>query len=98
MRVLQGDGVCRTFLHDSRMLIYDQYNQDIFPMDRLAQERIDCNVPLGHGSIESEYLAALKDRLPVFLDSVTRGGNVNLTFALPVANPHYLTGNAENPS
>jgi histone deacetylase 11 len=74
----QGNGVCRTFAGDSRVFIYDQYNEDIFPMDARAQRRIDCAVPVPFGCAEADYLAALRGRLPVFLNSVTRGGDVRL--------------------
>lgn len=74
----QGNGVCRSFVKDARVFIYDQYNRDIFPSDVLAQRRIDCDVPLHRGCHEADYLAALKKRLPVFLDSVNRSGDVKL--------------------
>jgi histone deacetylase 11 len=74
----QGDGVCRTFFDDRRVFIYDQYNRDIFPRDAAAQRRIDCNVPLASGCSQSDYLDALRTRLPPFLDSVTRSGRLRL--------------------
>ncbi|HEV8293155.1 MAG TPA: histone deacetylase [Tepidisphaeraceae bacterium] len=74
----QGDGVCRTFRDDSRVFIYDQYNREIFPMDVEAQRRIDCDVPMESGFADGQYLGALRNRLPGFLDSVMRGGNVRL--------------------
>ena len=74
----QGNGVCRTFYDDPRVLIYDQYNQHIFPHDVHAQRRIDCDVPLPYNCSEADYLAALRSKLPPFLDAVTRGGRVRL--------------------
>jgi histone deacetylase 11 len=74
----QGDGVCRTVAADPRVLIYDQYNEFIFPRDAPARRRIDCDVPLPQGCHEADYLAALRAKLPRFLDSVTRGGSVRL--------------------
>jgi histone deacetylase 11 len=74
----QGNGVCRSFLKDSRVFVYDQYNQNIFPADILAQRRIDCDVPLYQGCHEADYLAALRKSLPVFLDSICRSGDVKL--------------------
>ena len=74
----QGNGVCRTFLDDPRVLIYDQYNRHIFPLDVRAQRRIDRDVPVADGCSEGEYLRSLKSRLPTFLDSVTRGNAVKL--------------------
>lgn len=74
----QGNGVCRTFENDPRLFIYDQYNRHIFPMDVRAQRRIDCDVPMSGGCSQADYLAALRSRLPAFLDSVTRSGTVKL--------------------
>jgi histone deacetylase 11 len=74
----QGDGVCRRFANDPRVFIYDQYNSTIFPMDAEARRRVDCDVPLGPRCSDTEYLSALRSRLPMFLDSITRGGHVKL--------------------
>lgn len=74
----QGNGVCRTFERDPRVLIYDQYNARIFPGDEHARRRIDCDVPLPHGCSEADYLHALTTRLPPFLDAVAGGGGVRL--------------------
>jgi histone deacetylase 11 len=74
----QGNGVCRSFMDDARMFIYDQYNRDIFPMDDRARRRIDCDVPVQFGSHEVGYLAALRSRLPGFLDSLMQGDGLKL--------------------
>jgi histone deacetylase 11 len=74
----QGNGVCRTFVDDNRVFIYDQYNLHIFPQDPAAQRRVDCRVTVPFGWGEVDYLAALESRLPPFLDSVTQGGEVRL--------------------
>lgn len=74
----QGDGVCRTFYDDPRVFIYDQYNQQIFPLDILARRRIDCDVPVNKKCSEAEYLSALKTRLPAFLDSITKARPLKL--------------------
>jgi histone deacetylase 11 len=74
----QGNGVCRTFMDDSRVFIYDQYNQHIFPLDVRARRRIDCDVPVPDGCSEAEYVSVLKQRLPAFLDSITRAPRVRL--------------------
>jgi histone deacetylase 11 len=76
----QGDGVCRTFQDDARIFLYDQYNQDIFPGDRVAQRRIDCEVALEAGCDDATYLGVLRDRLPGFLRSVTTSRPVALAF------------------
>ncbi len=74
----QGNGVCRTFFDDNRVFIYDQYNLHIFPMDVKAQRRIDCDVPIAGGTHGADYLVTLRKRLPIFLDSICRGGEVQL--------------------
>jgi histone deacetylase 11 len=74
----QGNGVCRTFVNDSRIFIYDQYNALNFPFDQRAQRRIDCDVQLAPGCHEIDYLARLQTKLPPFLDAVTRTGEVKL--------------------
>lgn len=74
----QGNGVCRTFMDDPSVFIYDQYNADIFPHDVEAQRRIDCKVTVRNGCNGADYLAALRQRLPPFLDSIMRAGGVKL--------------------
>lgn len=74
----QGDGVCRTFAHDSKVFLYDQYNRNVFPQDTVARRRIDCDVALDRGCGDTEYLAALEERLPSFLDGVARSGALKL--------------------
>ncbi|REJ66307.1 MAG: histone deacetylase [Planctomycetota bacterium] len=69
----QGNGVCHTFLTDNRVSIFDIFNREIYPTsDVKARARIDCEVGISNACTEAEYLAALKQRLPDFLDSVTR--------------------------
>lgn len=73
----QGNGVCRCFVKDPRVLILDMFNQAIFPaLDVDAKRRIDCPVPLPLGCTEPDYLSALESRLPRFLDSISRSGRV----------------------
>lgn len=75
----QGNGVCHQFLQDARTFIFDVYNEDIYPTsDQVARDRIDCKVPVPIGCEGDYYLGQLKSRLPVFLDSITRSGNVAL--------------------
>jgi len=74
----QGNGVCRSFVDDRRMFIYDQYNRNIFPMDARAQRRVDCDVSLPSRCPESNYLEALKSNLPRFLDSLLGGDGLRL--------------------
>lgn len=74
----QGNGVCRLFATDRRVFIYDQYNCQIFPGDLRAQRRIDCDVPVQYGCRDTEYLEALRSRLPPFLDSILAGNPIAL--------------------
>jgi histone deacetylase 11 len=68
----QGNGVCRTFMRDSRVFIYDQYNAMNFPFDQVAQRRIDCSVPLAPRYDDDRYLRALRTKLPPFLDAISK--------------------------
>ncbi|MEM6692979.1 MAG: histone deacetylase [Planctomycetota bacterium] len=69
----QGNGVCHTFKSDGRFFIFDIFNSRIYPMfDVEARERIDCEVPLVGPSSDDEYMDLLQQRLPGFMDSVTR--------------------------
>jgi histone deacetylase 11 len=75
----QGNGVCHQFRDDADIFIFDMYNRDIYPReDYQARQRIDCNVPLSFNCIGAEYLRLLRDRLPPFLDSVSKSGTVKL--------------------
>jgi len=75
----QGNGVCHAFFDDSRVFIFDMYNQHIYPAaDAKAKRRIDCPVPLPLGGSGVDYLAALESKLPGFLDGITRAGNISL--------------------
>jgi histone deacetylase 11 len=75
----QGNGVCHTFLEDKRVFIFDMYNHTIYPWyDHIAQERIDCHVRVQAGDTSDEYIAALKNTLPGFLDSISRAQPVEL--------------------
>ena len=74
----QGNGVCRTFVDDPRVFIYDQYNLLNFPFDARARRRIDCDVALALGCTDADYLSALQTHLPPFLDSLTQTGTVRL--------------------
>ena len=61
------------------MFILDMYNAAIYPRhDQRARARIDCDLPLRPGCRGDEYLAKLRQALPGFLDSISRGGEVAL--------------------
>ncbi len=69
----QGNGVCHTFMSDSRIFIFDIFNCRIYPIfDVDARKRVDCGIGITSSITDSEYLRELHDRLPGFLDSVGR--------------------------
>lgn len=69
----QGNGVCHTFMTDSRVFIFDIFNSRIYPLfDVDARKRIDCDVGITDSITDSQYMSELHDRLPGFLDSVGR--------------------------
>ncbi len=75
----QGNGVSHCFFDDSRVFMFDMFNQNIYPMfDVKARRRVDCAVPLPMGCAEADYLDALRTKLPPFFDSVSRSGPVRL--------------------
>lgn len=75
----QGNGVCHQFLDDREVFIFDMYNRQIYPAyDSVARQRIDCNLPLAHGCEGYEYLQTLRDRLPGFLDGISRSQPIAL--------------------
>src|SRR5262249_32905400 len=61
------------------MFIFDAFNKDIYPAaDYEARERIDYNIPLAFNTTGAEYLRAVREKLPGFLDSVSKSGKVKL--------------------
>lgn len=64
----QGNGLERIFYQDPTVHILDMYNRDIYPNDRLAQQRINCDLPLKSGTSDQEYLNILQEHLPKFLE------------------------------
>ena len=69
----QGNGVCHTFMSDSRVFIFDIFNSHIYPMfDVDARKRVDCDVGITSSIADTEYMEELHSRLPGFLDSVGR--------------------------
>lgn len=68
----QGNGVERTFHDDPKVHILDMYNQNIYPQDWWAKERIDCDIPINRGISDRDYLDLLKQKLPAFLQTVDR--------------------------
>ncbi len=75
----QGNGVCHTLIDDRRVFIFDIYNHTCYPCyDYVAQDRVDCHVRVNSSHTSGEYMTALREGLPGFLDSVTRTQPVEL--------------------
>lgn len=75
----QGNGVCHQFLDDREVFIFDMYNRQIYPAyDTTARNRIDCNLPVSHDCGGEEYLKTLRERLPGFLDGISRSQPIAL--------------------
>lgn len=75
----QGNGVCHQFLDDREAFIFDMYNAQIYPAyDTVARRRIDCDLPLKLGCSGGKYLDQLRDRLPGFLDNLSRSRTISL--------------------
>jgi histone deacetylase 11 len=66
----QGNGLERIFEQDPTVHILDMYNRDIYPNDREAISRINCDLPLKSGTGDQEYLGKLREYLPKFLEQI----------------------------
>ncbi|HZL91605.1 MAG TPA: histone deacetylase [Pirellulaceae bacterium] len=73
-----GDGVAAIFANDPRVFLLDMYNAAIFPGDGQTGDRVDCRVRLHSGITGREYVELLRQKLPGFLESVARGGQLKL--------------------
>ena len=62
---LQGNGHERDKLHfkDDDFYIFDMYNCQLWPADRLAKTAINCDKPIRSGTDDKEYLARLEEGL-----------------------------------
>jgi histone deacetylase 11 len=86
----QGNGVCHTFMHDSRVFIFDVFNCRIYPMyDVEARNRIDCEIAITSSCTDYEYMRELRNKLPGFLDSV---GNSPIALAIYNAGTDVFAG------
>ncbi len=69
----QGNGVCHVFMNDRNAFLFDIYNCRIYPLaDSEARSRIDCDIGITSSCTNSEYMRELTQRLPGFLDSVSK--------------------------
>jgi histone deacetylase 11 len=66
----QGNGLARIFYDDVHVLMMDMYNQDIYPQDLWARQRLNCNLPLKSGTQDHQYLDLLQEKLPTFLQAI----------------------------
>lgn len=64
----QGNGHEAICGGDPRIAIYDIYNQDIYPRDRVAKQFITFDYPVSSWINDSEYLALLETTLPEAID------------------------------
>jgi|ERR1051326_3193471 histone deacetylase 11 len=66
----QSNGLERIFFNDPSIYLFDMYNQDIYPQDRWAQQRINCAIRLSSGTGDQEYHAHLEENLPRVLQEL----------------------------
>lgn len=64
----QGNGVCQIFQQDSRVRIFDIYNDEIYPQEPQARNRLDVGLPVPSGCQDIQYLTLLRHELPGFLE------------------------------
>ena len=86
----QGNGVCHTFMDDSRVFIFDIFNGHIYPLfDVDARGRVDCPLPITDATTDEQYMQTLTSRLPGFIDSVA---NANTRLAIYNAGTDVVAG------
>ena len=61
--VHQGNGLERIFYNDPNVYILDMYNQDIYPQDYVAQNRINYDIPLPSQTEDDFYLNTLEKQM-----------------------------------
>jgi histone deacetylase 11 len=66
----QGNGYERAFRDDDSVVIYDQYNEQIYPRDTEARKRINYLVPVQSGIGDAEYQRLLTARLTACLNNI----------------------------
>jgi histone deacetylase 11 len=71
-----GNGVAWCFRDDPRLFHFDMHNSQIYPSyDLVAKQRVDCLIPVSPNWSGREYLDTLRERLPPFLNSVSRSAS-----------------------
>ena len=87
----QGNGVSHQFLDDRDIFLFDMFNRGIYPAyDTVARQRVDCPLPLAAECGGEEYLGQLQQRLPGFLDNISKSHQVE--FAIYNAGTDVLAG------
>jgi histone deacetylase 11 len=66
-----GSGLAHCFMMDPRVRLYDLFNDQAYPRDRAARDRLDTAVPVTPHAGGEAYLAQLRATLPGFLDART---------------------------
>jgi histone deacetylase 11 len=68
----QGNGMARLCAEhqDEQVVLLDLFNTDIYPQDRVAQQRVDRAVPLISGMTDRTYLGLLRAHLTRAMASV----------------------------
>jgi histone deacetylase 11 len=75
----QGNGVACCFREEPRVFLFDIHNSAIYPfLDLEARDRIDCLLTVRPNCSGTAYLNLLYERLPPFLDSISRSGDIGL--------------------
>lgn len=64
----QGNGFERACREDDPVSFLDLFNEQIYPRDGIARERINVPLPVKSGIGDEEYLGLLRGALPDFLD------------------------------
>lgn len=64
-----GSGLALCFMNDPRIRLFDMFNDQGYPRDRVARKRLDTAVPVTPFGGSELYLALLRQHLPGFLDA-----------------------------
>lgn len=54
-----GNGNARVFMENAKVVLFDMYNQAIYPNSAVTRERVDVSVPIPSGTGGAEYLERL---------------------------------------
>ncbi len=85
----QSNGLERIFYDDRTIYILDMYNQEIYPQDHWAQQRIDCDIPLYGGMEDKEYHTLLAENLSQIIEGLKKEGQPKLAFYVAGTDVYY---------